>query len=284
MIILAFKLLFFFREEERKIKGMKHADNYKKWRKCHLCNEYFQEKDNIGQLYCRIHPGIIIFGKDRNRYYSCCGVRVDSCFNFYLYNDVHFISEYDRLGCLKIDHFDKEYLEEKIFNDNDDEEISKIDIDKRIEQIKAISLLSISDEVYKYGITKPKQECILETININDCYKQYHDETNYFSKNRLQRQYDLGITRNSKKNTPFNDNIDIDLMPICKQIDEMLSLNKDYQKDAIGNIWNENITTQEDINLYEELSNNINNDSERNFKMIKRIDSKLVYNYYGIIQ
>ena len=272
---------------------MRHSDNYNRWRKCYHCNESFQEKNNIGQLYCRIHPGIIFISKNddnNNRYYSCCGVRVDSCQRFFMYNNIPFISQYDPLGCLKIDHFDKEYLMEKIL---DDEELfSKTDISKRIEQIKLLSIIAVSNQLYKYGVSKPRKECIIDSININNCYQLYNNTTNYFKSNQQIKIYNLDISKNALYshhihfiNPDDNDNIQIDLIPVCQQIDNMLDLNKDYQKELIDNIWNDNITTtNEDITLIDNLKKTINDEVPRNFQMVKRIDTELLYNYYGLLK
>lgn len=270
-------------------KSMKHSENYNKWRKCYYCRECFQEKDNIGQLYCRIHPGIIFIGNDCNRYYSCCGVRVDSYNIFYNYNNRPFVSQYDTLGCIKIDHFDKEYLMERLSSVDDNESLfENKDIFKRIEQIKSLSIIAVSDQLYNYGVHRPRKECIIDTINSNNCY---NINTNYFQDTKQTKSYNLDISKNAfyshriKFITPLeNDNIQIDLINVCKQIDDMLETNKDYQKDLISNIWTENIATTnttEEILLIENLKKTIDNTVPRDFQMVKRIDNELVYTYYS---
>jgi hypothetical protein len=259
---------------------MKHSENYNSWRKCYSCHESFREKDNIGQLYCRIHPGIIYTEKDLNRYYSCCGVRVDSYNMIFRNNNLLLISENDKRGCLKIDHFDKEYLKEKL------DFFSPNDIYKRIDQIKSISITAVPDQLYTLGITKPRKECILDTVNINQCYQLYHNNTNYFIENSQIRTYNLDIMKNAlyshhHQRKEKKDNIKIDLIPLCNQIDSMLDSNKDFQKSFIDNIWNENITTtsNEDILLVDNIRKNIDNEIQRTFQMVKRIDNQFIYTY-----
>lgn len=259
---------------------MKHSENYNKWKRCYSCNESFREKDNIGQLYCRIHPGIIFVANDLNRYYSCCGIRVDSYNLFYNYQNKLLISENDKLGCLKFDHFDKEYLREKIGF------FSSTDIFKRIEQIKSLALTAVPEYIYGYGIHKPRNECILDTINMNDCYFSFNNNSNYFHESSQIKIYNLDITKNAlyhhdNINLGKHDKIKIDLIPLCRQIDNMLESNKSFQKNLIDNIWNENITTtsNEDVLLIDNLKKTIDDEVQRNFQMVKRIDNEFIYRY-----
>lgn len=62
-------------------------DRYRQWRKCIHCRELFLEAENIGQLRCRLHPGVRQFDLYRSdEYYTCCG------------------GESGSVGCIAADH------------------------------------------------------------------------------------------------------------------------------------------------------------------------------------
>ena len=66
-------------------------------KRCTQCNQRFREFDNIGQMKCRLHPGIMIDGR-----YTCCGMRpchrtAPGMLNIQQLN-----------GCLPVDHMDVE--------------------------------------------------------------------------------------------------------------------------------------------------------------------------------
>ena len=152
---------------------------YNKLRKCYFCNDSYYERENIGQLRCRTHPGIIIYEGNYNPYYSCCGTYIDNDNSNFAYNNSKiYLRHKNSFGCCPIDHFDKEYLEEhKVIYDRP-EKLSHIDIDKhwfsntfheKLKEIRALSIIFVKkDHIINKTIKQPLKQCILDEFNDSD--------------------------------------------------------------------------------------------------------------------
>lgn len=254
---------------------MKSNDYYNKWRRCQHCLEEYQEKNNIGQLNCRIHPGIIV-SNENNRYYTCCGILVDSNRNLILHNGLSLLSIFDTLGCVKIDHFDQDYLLQKNI-----ELFSLDDLFERVNQIKSISWIALPDQL----LIKSKKECILESFNVNNCCDSFNKYSNFFTNIKPIVNYNLNISKNAvcnynKIKLNENDNIEIDLYEICKIIDSLIdNLNENNKNNSnlIDEIWNNNIQIDDTYTPIIKQSDPLT----KNFSIIKRINYKMIYNKNG---
>lgn len=281
--------------------------SYSEWKKCYFCNGDFQEKNNIGLLYCRIHPGIKILNNNGKCFYSCCGVEVDKYDNHFLYKFTDPLGYPNKIGCLKIDHFDLETLIEKDivikqynFHDKNfyiEKSFSTSDIKQKISEIKNLSIICVNNKLYKNGLSYPKRECIFyDTYTL----KSKLNNINIFNKSQLDiKRFNLNIynsaahyllntesKRNKFKTLDNNtiyydynsdDNyIEYDLNSIENQLKNSKMDYGEDEDENIQNIWKNNIQNNSD-----EFKENSGEKEFVDFKVISRIDTKLSYNSDG---
>jgi hypothetical protein len=262
--------------------------SYKEWRKCYFCQTSFIEKDNIGFLNCSIHPGIIIY-KNNLRYYSCCGSLINSK-NFHFDNKKCLIrDQYDKMGCLPIDHFDQDHLIEKgiisisqrkLKNDNDDITYFSSDLNEKIQQIKLLSYIIIPEILYKKGLSKPIYlKTILAKIDGNkmkEIKTKLKQNVSMFGDHSYIQQYNLNIQSNAYKNysleypvlSPNGNNIEIDLYAIIKQLKENFKIIENEENSS----WKDNINTDK-MDLDQSEVKYIKQDIT--FYIVQRISSSL---------
>ena len=275
-------------------------DVYNDWKKCYFCKQDFQEKNNIGQLKCRIHPGIKLHNTKFNCfYYSCCGTKIDQN-NFIYFNrsPVH-LNIHDAIGCFPIDHFDLNYLKEKGIDNG----LNQFDLKKRINDLKEISVIIIPDLLFNKGIRYPLNECVLYK-SLNENLNQFKKlNTNIFQNdNKFIRNFNIEINYFATKSFKFYDNNDnniktyngnliyysntekennyeIDLIEISNLINENYTEKYCNEDDNIKDIWNLNIKKESDNSNYcEDL---IKNNNIINFTIVKRIGNYLYYDFNG---
>src|SRR5277367_5149703 len=108
------------------------SQKYNVTRRCIHCDALYLERNNIGRLLCRIHPGIKLYDKDKDNYYfSCCGLYYEDYENEVMHYN------YNGLGCVKIDHISVE--------------LNKSDIVVRLSEIKSFSTLIIPSFLFSFG-------------------------------------------------------------------------------------------------------------------------------------
>ncbi len=145
------------------------TSKYTEWRKCITCNEHYREKDNIGHLLCRIHPGLLLCDKRTNKhYYSCCGLYLNALID-------KRIQVVDACGCVKIDHIDREFNTESI--------------SERLSEIRDFAVLVLPIKILEQPfMAKPTLECIL-----------YEHRSNQHSSHTIR--YDLTMLQTVLTNT-----------------------------------------------------------------------------------
>lgn len=116
-------------------------------RHCSLCNTWYKEKQNIGRLLCRIHPGLKLCDERGKIYYSCCGFYYDDFAN----NSVMSI---DALGCMPIDHTDISFDDTNLVS--------------RLNEIKSFIIVTIPIILWDMGVERPLSHRLLYSSNTND--------------------------------------------------------------------------------------------------------------------
>jgi len=115
---------------------------YTEYQKCIHCNQHFLEADNIGQLKCRLHPGVRALDPDTNSdYYTCCQYHLVYGYAGGLYETL------EARGCLSADHFAEEICE-------DDQVL-------RHEDLFEMSVSIVPTGLFWYGLLPPLPECVL---------------------------------------------------------------------------------------------------------------------------
>lgn len=187
------------------------VEYYNTQRKCYICQSWFIEKENIGQLECRIHPGVVLYGDKNRRYYSCCGSIFDVDELVYKNKNSSMpIVNKNALGCLAIDHFDYDALESKGIIDIKEEKLSFLIKDKWwfsdkptkiIKEIQSLSIFTIPLLLYNNRIVKyPINNTVLETFNeknIEIIINTLNDKSTF--NNSIQtyiKKYDLSVYNN----------------------------------------------------------------------------------------
>jgi hypothetical protein len=288
--------------------------NYNKERVCYICGDYFYEKENIGHLNCRIHPGIIVYNRNK-AYYSCCGSLID-CDNR-IYSKTKYskssLTYNNELGCLPIDHFEYDFLYSKgivninpeILNIEQHDKVSFTDnLDKRINELKSLSIQIVNKELYNKNIIKyPRKESIIDDFDIT----YINNIKNSITKNKLLfnntpnnfiKKYDLKIYTNSINTLLVNNNYTIFKYGIENVYGNNINIDiKSFDENFIGiDIW-EKIN---ELNDYKKLLDknkqttkiydtwNIKNDNKYEkefhiipFMIVKRISNKIVYTSHG---
>lgn len=288
--------------------------NYNKERICYICGTFFYEKENIGHLDCRIHPGIIVYNRNK-AYYSCCGALIECDNRIYSKNKYNksSLTHSNSLGCLPIDHFEYDFLYSKgivninpeILNIENRDKVSFTDkLDKRINELKSLSIQIVNKDLYKNKIINyPLKESIIDDFDINSI----NNIKNIITKNKLLfsntpntfiKKYDLKIYTNSintllvnneytifkygVENVHGNDiNIDIKSfdenfihIDIWEKINELndykKSLDKNKQTTKIYDTWN--------------IKNDNKHENDFNiipFMFVRRISNKIAYTTHG---
>lgn len=112
-------------EENEAVPERFYRDN-----ECHHCSTLYKERDNLGQLCCRLHPGIIQL-KHGQQFYTCCNRPINSP------------------GCLRSDHISQ-----------------KIPLSFSNQEERHTTLTNLSTELtptdyYRFGIRPPLTQNIL---------------------------------------------------------------------------------------------------------------------------
>ena len=120
------------------------ASKYNILRKCTTCNTCYTEKENIGHLLCKIHPGLLLSESQTGRtYYTCCGLYTDA------YRERH-ITLSTLHGCTRIDHIDQPF--------------NTCSISERLKEIRTFATLVLPDSMINHPlVVKPLLECVLYT-------------------------------------------------------------------------------------------------------------------------
>lgn len=110
--------------------------------RCAHCQTSFTEGRNIGQLLCRLHPGVRLTGSDGHAFYSCCGLQYER----------HDLPLHARQGCLRVDHMavPPAYVGG--------------DINARLNDLRAFATVILRCDAFKdqrMAITRPGAECVL---------------------------------------------------------------------------------------------------------------------------
>lgn len=99
-------------------------EHYLRRRQCVHCGQDFCEYENLGQLRCRLHPGLAQYdARRRDFFYSCCRDSVES------------------RGCVEADHLD--------------EMPSLANQQERWAQLRAWSTLAVPVLLFRYGLVPP---------------------------------------------------------------------------------------------------------------------------------
>lgn len=287
-------------------------ENYTEWKKCYFCGDDYQQKNNIGFLRCRVHPGIKLIGDFNTTYYSCCGAIIIARNVYYKnqFTNLPIYTKEDKMGCLEIDHFCQDELLEKgilyssnkrIKNDYDDIKTFSSNFNEKIEQIKSLCFMIVPDLLYQKGLFKPiYTNTILQKFEYSDIENiEKHVKENMlnFGNNSFNIKYNLNIQSNSLKgyfynkdyfknstsihknevfyienNTKDKDNIEIDVLQIIQSLKEEI-LSSTQNDINMNEYWQDNLTN--------EIIDNENslNDQPINFSfyIISRIGNSLLY-------
>lgn len=207
-------------KERKEKKKIMLPEKFNDWKKCYFCDECYQQKNNIGFLKCRIHPGIKLLNDSNNiLYYSCCGTVIKPI-NVYYQNQFKqfpIFSEKDKMGCLEIDHFCYDELLEKgiisiskkrIKKDNDDIKSFSSNLNEKIEQIKSLSFMIVPGLLYKNGLFKPiYSNTILQHFDYKDIEnieKYVKENLSSFGTNTFNVNYKLNLESNALQGYFYN--------------------------------------------------------------------------------
>jgi hypothetical protein len=114
---------------------------YTEYQKCVHCDKYYLEAGNLGQLQCRLHPGVKTHDPQKGvDYYTCCEYRP---------HILKWQESQEARGCLAADHI------------AETEELCNEDEVQRHADLLQLCTATVPTGLFEYGVTPPLRDCVI---------------------------------------------------------------------------------------------------------------------------